>query len=326
MNSRGQAFVSIVTPVYNGERYLRDCVDSVLSQTHTNWEYIILNNASTDKTLEIAKEYEGRDRRINVFSNEALLPIIANHNKAFSLISPKSKYCKVVSADDVIFPQCIEKMVALADQHPTIGLVGSYQIRGGDETWSLQNHGLPFYRTMIPGAEVCRDHLLGKVRVFGNPTSVMYRADLVRGTPEFYPNPTSEADTSACFGALEKSDFGFVHQVLSYEREHQIRETTRSAGLNAYLPSRFSDVLNYRKFLSTEDFDGRVKGLLDEYYEFLAKSALELRNAQFWEYHKNRLKELGYQLNSVRLGMAIGKKLVRLSLNPGHAVEMLLRR
>ena len=187
MNSRGQAFVSIVTPVYNGERYLRDCVDSVLSQTHTNWEYIILNNASTDKTLEIAKEYEGRDRRINVFSNEALLPIIANHNKAFSLISPKSKYCKVVSADDVIFPQCIEKMVALADQHPTIGLVGSYQIRGGDETWSLQNHGLPFYRTMIPGAEVCRDHLLGKVRVFGNPTSVMYRADLVRGTPESIP-------------------------------------------------------------------------------------------------------------------------------------------
>src|SRR4051794_22441125 len=111
MNVQNQPLVSILTPVYNGEKYLEECIESVLSQSFQNWEYIIVNNNSTDRTLEIAEEYQRRDSRIRVHSNDTLLPIIANHNRAFGLISAESKYCKVVSADDWLFPECIERMV-----------------------------------------------------------------------------------------------------------------------------------------------------------------------------------------------------------------------
>src|SRR6266702_7373720 len=214
MSAQHQPLVSIVTPVYNGEEYLNECIESVLSQTYQDWEYIILNNNSRDRTLEIAEQYQRQDTRIRVYSNDTLLPIIANHNKAFGLISAESKYCKVVSADDWLFPECLERMVRLAEENPSVGIVGAYQLSGGEGIWYVRNSGLPYPRTVVSGQEVCRAHMLGMLKVLGNPTSVMYRADLMRNTDRFFPNPTAEADTSACLKHLRFSDFGFVHQVL----------------------------------------------------------------------------------------------------------------
>jgi glycosyltransferase involved in cell wall biosynthesis len=63
-------FVSVVTPVYNGADFLAECIDSVLSQTYDNFEYLIVNNCSTDGTLAIALDYAKKDPRIRVHSNE----------------------------------------------------------------------------------------------------------------------------------------------------------------------------------------------------------------------------------------------------------------
>src|SRR5512146_3249684 len=111
MTAGPEPLVSVVTPVFNGEKYLRECVDSVLAQTYTNWHYVIVNNCSTDRTLEIAQEYAARDSRIRVVNNREFVGVDANHNNAFREISPDSKYCKVVAADDWIFPECLERMV-----------------------------------------------------------------------------------------------------------------------------------------------------------------------------------------------------------------------
>jgi glycosyltransferase involved in cell wall biosynthesis len=78
MASGAYPLVSVVTPVYNGEAYLRECVESVLSQTYTNWDYTIVNNCSTDGTLGIAEEYARRDSRIRVLSNETLVRVFQN--------------------------------------------------------------------------------------------------------------------------------------------------------------------------------------------------------------------------------------------------------
>ena len=61
--------VSVVTPVYNGERFLRECIESVLAQTYQHWDYTIVDNSSTDQTSEIAREYAARDSRIRVLRN-----------------------------------------------------------------------------------------------------------------------------------------------------------------------------------------------------------------------------------------------------------------
>jgi glycosyltransferase involved in cell wall biosynthesis len=322
-----EPFVSIVTPVYNGELHLKECIESVLAQTYSNWEYIIVNNCSTDGTGRIAEEYAVRDQRIRVLSNDSLLAIIPNHNRAFRAISPTSKYCKVVSADDWIFPDCLTKMVALAEANPTVGIVGSYQLSGGSDKWYLRTDGLPYHSRVIPGREICRAHLLTTLAVFGNPTSNLYRADLVRASDAFYPNATAEADVSACFKHLRFADFGFVHQVLSFERVHEVRVTTVSHNLNAYLSSRLGDLLTYGPFYLTQaEIDERLKERMEEYYAYLARSAVHLRNRRFWAYHQTRLKELGYPLNAGKLSKAICVKLLDSGGNPKRTIEVVLER
>jgi glycosyltransferase involved in cell wall biosynthesis len=327
MNLRGQPLVSVLTPVYNGESYLRECIESVMAQTHSNWEYMIVNNCSTDGTREIAEEYARKDKRIRVDNADVLVGVIANHNRAFRTVSSDSKYCKVVSADDFLFPECITKMVALAEAHPSIGIVGSYQLSGGAEKWYVRNHGLPYHSAFVPGREIGRSQLLGTLDVLGAPTSDLYRSDLVRSTDEFFPNATAEADVSAIYKHLRCTDFGFVHQIVSYERLHDMTMTTVTRDHNAYLPSKVGDLLTYGEFyLTPEEREKRLKELMDEYYAFLAISVVNFRSKKFWDFHRTRLRELGYPLDGIRLGRATSKKLVDLLLNPKLTVERVLRR
>jgi glycosyltransferase involved in cell wall biosynthesis len=327
MNAQYQPLVSIVTPVYNGEAYIVECIESVLSQTYQNWEYIILNNNSHDRTLEIAEQYQKQDTRIRVYSNDTLLPIIANHNKAFGLISAESKYCKVVSADDWLLRECLERMVELAEENPSVGIVGAYQLSGGEGIWYVRNSGLPYSRTVVSGQELCRAHMLGVLKVLGNPTSVMYRADLVRNTDRFFPNPTAEADTSACMKHLRFSDFGFVHQVLSHERIHNVRVTIASLETNAYVSAAISDCQVYGEWYLTEQERGaRINELLDQYYAYLAASTFKLKGKEFWKYHIGRLRELGYRLDRRKLSVGIASKSFDLLLNPKNTVQMVLGR
>jgi glycosyltransferase involved in cell wall biosynthesis len=330
MTTDAGPLISVLTPVYNGAEFLGECIESVLRQTYQNWEYIILNNASTDRTLEIAETYARADPRVRVHSNADLLDIIANHNAAFGLASPASKYCKVVSADDWLFPECLTRMVEVAEAHPSVGLVGSYQMSGGGSDrndWCVKWGSVVYPSTVISGREICRSHFLGGHYIFGTPTSLLYRSDLVRREPRFYPNSTAEADTSACYNTLRDTDFGFVHQVLSYERDQHVRTTTRSRSLNAYTLSRLSDLLTYGElYLSAKEREQRLKELWDEYYVFLALSALERREADFWAFHNRRLGEMGYQLDRLRLGKIISKMVLRLVLNPELALRRIMGR
>jgi glycosyltransferase involved in cell wall biosynthesis len=233
--------VNILTPVFNGEKYLVECIESVLAQSYQNWDYEIVNNASTDETLKIAERYARRDRRIHVHNYEEFVDVIENHNRAFRLVSRDSKYCKVVSADDWLFPECVMRLVEIAEANPSVGIVGSYQLREDRVEWD----GLPYTSTVVPGREICRWHLLGGPYVFGSPTSVLYRSDLIRGTDFFSPNLYPHADTSAFYKYLQNTDFGFSHQVLSYERVHAGAVSLKSRRIDYYVPACLKDLLEY---------------------------------------------------------------------------------
>ncbi len=322
-----QPLVSIVTPVYNGGVYLAECIDSVLAQTYPHWEYTIVNNRSTDNTAEVAKRYASKDERIHVHNNDTFVPIIANHNHAFSLISPTSKYCKVVSADDVIFPECLMQMVQLAEAHPSVGIVGSYQLSGGGDEWCVRCTGLPYRYRVVSGREICRRYLLTGLSVFGAPTTNLYRCDLIRSSDAFFPNPTAEADISACMKHLREADFGFVHQVLSYERRHSDQITTTSRSLNAYVSSKISDLQAYGSYYLTEpEVEQCLKYLLDEYYKYLAIALVNGREPAYWRFQKAKLDELGCPLDVVRLGAAVCVKVLELLFNPRDTLNKLRRR
>ena len=100
--------ISIVLPVYNGEKYLRESIDSILAQTYKNWELLILDDCSTDNSSIIAKEYEQKDKRIHYYYNEKNLRLPKNLNKGFSLA--KGDYLTWTSDDNRYKPTALEKM------------------------------------------------------------------------------------------------------------------------------------------------------------------------------------------------------------------------
>src|SRR5262249_19234629 len=119
--------------------------------------------------------------------------------------------------DDRLFGECLARMVAVMDANPSVGLVGSYVLC--DKV--VQCDGLPLGRTVWDGREICRKTLLGQHYVFGSPSSLLIRADLVRAKPHgFYNEDNVHADFEICYELLESCDFGFVHQVLTFTRTH----------------------------------------------------------------------------------------------------------
>lgn len=100
--------ISIVLPVYNGEKYLKESLDSILAQTYNNWELLILDDCSMDSSSEIAKDYATRDKRIYYYRNDHNLCLPRNLNKGFKLA--KGNYLTWTSDDNRFKPEALERM------------------------------------------------------------------------------------------------------------------------------------------------------------------------------------------------------------------------
>lgn len=112
--------VTIGLTVYNGEQFLEETLDSFLAQTYTDFELIISDNASTDRTEEIARAYVAKDARIHHHRNESNLGLAENHNRVFSLA--RGEYFKWAAADDVCRPNYLARCVEVLDRDPTVVL------------------------------------------------------------------------------------------------------------------------------------------------------------------------------------------------------------
>jgi glycosyltransferase involved in cell wall biosynthesis len=321
MGGQQEPLVSVLTPVYNGAEFVAECIESVLAQTYTNYEYIIVNNCSKDRTLEIALEYAKKDGRIRVHDNREFLGVIENHNHAFSLISPAAKYCKVVSADDLIFSECLTQMVSIAEANPSVGLVGTYLIAGK----RVLCDGLEYERKVINGREISRATLLGGPYVFGSPTSLLYRADMVRKTPAFYPHSNPHADTTACYEVLEHTDFGFAHQVLAYARIHAESQTSKSLKVGTYNIALLGDLNRFgRKYLTPSELRHRLNDYLNSYYHVVVHVLLERTgNNDYLKKQKAALQEIGLRFSFVKLFKTALFMAVGLLLRPAFAIKRL---
>lgn len=326
MTTRQEPLVSVVTPVYNGERYLRECIESVLAQTYTNWDYTIVDNCSTDRTLDIAREYAARDPRIRIHCNETFVRVIPNYNIALRQISPNSKYCKVIAADDWLYPECLEKMIGLADEHPNVAIIGAYGLYSRPDM-GVAWQGLPYSSRVIPGRDPCRAWLLGGPYVFGNPSSLLYRSDIVRSRYAFYNESNLHADAEACLEFLEHNDFGFVHQVLSFRRVQEESLTAFSKRINTYFSGMLHGLVKYgRKYLTEDESKRRTRECLRDYYRYLGSEFYKCRGHEFWSYHRCKLGALGYPLSPARVVAFAVCYALDLVLNPKSTTERAVRR
>jgi glycosyltransferase involved in cell wall biosynthesis len=290
-----QPLVWVVTPVYNGERYLAECIESVLAQTYDNWEYLVVDNCSTDQTPEIVRAYATREPRLHLHQNSDFLPIIANWNHALRLLPGDAKYCKVVHADDTLFPECMERMVDVAERNPSVAIVTSYRLYGDE----VRHEGVPYPDEVVDGREVCRSTLLGDCYVFGSPSSILLRAADVRARPDFYNEQNIHADTEVCFDLLRNADLGFVHQILTRTRVHPERATSFLVRINTFHDAWLAIHVKYGKlYLERREYYKRLAWRIRRYAVFLAKAAVKakFRDPEFREHHRLAL---GLLLRSV---------------------------
>jgi len=322
MDDNINPLVSIMTPVYNAEKYLAECIESIRAQAYTNWEYTIVNNASTDESLKIAEHYAQKDNRIHIHNNEKFLNMMQNWNHAMRQISSESKYCKVVHADDWIYPECLEKMVDIAENYPSVGIVGAYRL--DEDTVNLD--GLPYPSTVVLGRDLCRHSLLEGPYVFGSPTSLLIRSELIRKRQCFYNENSIHADKEICYELLKDCDFGFVHQVLTYTRRHNEAETTHARMYNTYRVGKLLIMKRYGPvFLTQEEYLCSLQNVVDNYHAYLGQSVFDLKNIEFFRFHQKEMKKLGVHLSPIKLFIAVLKELMN-PLNTARRVKTRLQR
>lgn len=141
--------ISVILPVYNVEKYLKECLDSILAQTYTNYELIVVNDGSTDNSLAIANEYKNKFERINIISQENK-GLSEARNAGYNLIT--GKYTYFIDSDDFILSETFENLVSLAeekqldlikfDAHSFAEEGVDYEMTNYDSSAYLQKHKL----------------------------------------------------------------------------------------------------------------------------------------------------------------------------------------
>ncbi len=284
--------VSVVTPVYNGETYIAECIESVLAQTYQHWDYTIVDNASTDATSEIARSYAARDPRIRHLRFDDFVDANRNHNRAFEAISPESEFCKMVQADDWLFPECIERMVGAASASDRIGIVSAYQL----VERRLDLGGLPHDRSVYSGNEILRETLLGHMNVTGSPTATLLRSDQVRARCPFWEPSLRHDDTEAMLWLLTRCDFAFVHQVLTFRRAQEGSRYSWSESVNSHGAEDIVFLLRYgRPVLDGTEYATRLRERLTSYVWWHVRQfprMSRLRDPEFFELHRTERRQI----------------------------------
>ena len=319
------ARVSVLTPVYNGEEFLAECIESVLAQTHANWTMAVVDNASTDRTPEILADYERRDRRIRHLRFELFVGQTQNINRAFDAVDPESDWCKPLMADDWLYPRCLEEMIAAGEQGETIGLVTAYQ-RWREQVRLTQ---VPYDRTVLSGQWVVARNLLSGENVTGSPTAQLYPTEIVRERSPFYEIGLWHEDTDAAYRTLVRHDLGFVHQVLSFERSQGGTQTDLVMSMGSALSEHLLFIARYGPDALDEE---RYRRALHRQIRVALRWQLKqvpnprrLRSSEFFDYHNYILERLA--LANARRSDALSAyvRVVRILLRRGGLARRLGR-
>ncbi len=315
--------VVIVTPVYNGEKYLAECIESVLAQTLTDWQYIIVNNCSTDGSLDIAERYARNDDRIRVYSNDAVLPVIANFNRAAALVPPGARYLKFLCADDTLFPDCLQRMVAVAESNPSVQLVASYKIHGA----SAVCEGPPYPQAVASGKDVCRWFFEGKLGVLGSPTDLLIRLPTAPLNGRLFDETYLHADIEFFVRVLKHgADYGFVHQILTFTRTHPESVSAFAHVMGTGKAESLAMVVTHGPaFLAPRDMASIEHAHRRGYLRFLFRAKLKLWDRSIWAFQREKRQSLGLRIGGFDILGAGLVELLSSALSPLDTIRRLQR-
>ncbi len=214
--------ISVLIPVYNGEKYLAACLNSILAQDFTEMEILISDDGSTDGSRELIKRYAEKDSRIRWWRNPVNLGLAGNFNGI--LRAARNDYIKYVLQDDLLLaPSAIRQMVQALDADPAVSLVGSGSkvINDRSQLVELRNH----FRCsgVMDGKAAIMRCLARNGNLIGEPSVVMFRrAQAGRGFDERY---RQLIDLDFWFHLLEQGRFAYLAEPLCAFRQHPEQQT-----------------------------------------------------------------------------------------------------
>jgi glycosyltransferase involved in cell wall biosynthesis len=160
----GLPLVSVLMTAYNREKYIAEAIESVLNSTYPNFELIIVDDQSSDRTLEIAKSYEQKDRRVKVYLNEKNLKDYPNRNRAASYA--KGKYLKFLDSDDKIYDWGLTYCVGQMEKYPESSF-GLSMLDGNSSSPSV----------LMSSEEVIRKHFFQSTHLSTGPTGTIIKRE-----------------------------------------------------------------------------------------------------------------------------------------------------
>ncbi|RIK81666.1 hypothetical protein DCC62_01635 [candidate division KSB1 bacterium] len=212
--------VSIGLPVYNGEKYIREALNSLLAQTFADFDLIISDNASTDNTAWICREYAAKDKRIIFHQNKKNIGGSPNYNLVFEL-SKKTKYFMWSAHDDVYAPEYLERCVQILDNNPAIVLcyaMTRYIDKNGDylprKELELKLNS-PCYH--------CRFRDLIRMDHMMEPSAGLIRTNVLEKTP--LEGPYADCDRVLLAEISLYGPFHRIPEFLFFRREHPGQST-----------------------------------------------------------------------------------------------------
>jgi glycosyltransferase involved in cell wall biosynthesis len=245
--------VSICLPVYNGENYLAVAIESVLCQTFEDFELLIADDCSSDKTPEIIQTYAERDNRIKHWVNPQNLKLFGNYNACIA--KAEGEYIKLFAHDDLLDPILLDRMTKVLDENDDVSLVATARcwIDGAGKEINAQS--ALEKRTMKPfqtdvklsAATAICDTMKEVVNWLGEPSSQMFRRKFAgKGYDLAFKQV---GDLEYAYRLLEHGDYYFIADDLCYFRRHvESHSTAKTLDLAACM-DWFLLASKYRKYL-----------------------------------------------------------------------------
>ncbi len=219
---------SIVMSVYNGNGFLSNAIDSILQQTYKNFEFIIINDASTDHSLKTIQAYN--DNRIIIINNDKNIFLAASLNKGIKI--SKGKYIVRMDADDISMPDRLEKQVKYMERNPNIGISGTCS--------EIIGHGSGFSKYEQESNRI-KYNLLFECHLL-HPT-IIIRNDLIKEHQLYYDESfRKNQDYELFVRAINITDYGNLPDYLI-----KYRQTVENVKRVAY--NQNENILNIQKQL-----------------------------------------------------------------------------
>ena len=202
--------ILVFVPTYNSEKYLRQCLDSVLQQTFQDWQCVISDDSSSDKSVEIAREYEKMDSRFKVLTHDKNVGAANNWNRAKE--NNNSFATKILCADDYLLKDALKEQLNILQRNQTAIVFSERDIVF--PSGKKLHPRLPKYASNISFNDAFKFYIhLGR-NIFGEPVTALFRTDLFVKSEGFYPKFEYSLDTSGYMAIARGQDVTFDSSVV----------------------------------------------------------------------------------------------------------------